>query len=152
MPYPKIPNGPLTITFNGLIMDHILDQFAAQYLPAYDLEFTSTYRNPQKNKEEGGAEHSAHLYNLARDFVLKRKTDGSYISAAQLKKVYTEFIAPFWPGYSYYGETKQVGGTGWIHVNLPRELTNKTRIADWAVTGLGLFFTARTLYKKFKRD
>lgn len=148
MPYPKIPNGPLTISLNGLIMDHTLQEFADRYLPAFELEITSGYRSPQHNEEVGGAEFSAHQYNLARDFALKTK-DGNLISAGKLEQIWEEYVKPNWPGYTYYHPPVS-GVTGWIHVNLDREITTKTRFADWTLTGLAALFAAKKIFKKVK--
>lgn len=149
MNYPKIPSGPITIALNGFITDMVFNGFAEKWLPAYDVEITSAYRTPAQNEKADGAQYSAHLYNLARDFVLKDK-NGNYIPAAQLEKVYQEFVSPNWQGYSYYNPPK-TGVTGWIHVNLDRGITDKTKILEWTVSGVGLLLGIKKIANQLKK-
>lgn len=147
MAFPKIPTGPFTLAINGLLIDGAVGRLAKDFLPAYELEETSGYRNAEKNKEEGGAEWSSHMYNLAKDFVLKEKNTGRYLSPERLKQVYKMFVKPNWDGYSVYNPPK-TGTTGWIHVNLDREITNKTRWADYTVAGISVALGVAKIIKK----
>lgn len=149
MNYPKIPTGPITIGLNGMIMNSVFNNFVKKYLPAYDVEVTSSYRNPAENEAVDGAEYSAHLYNLARDFVLKYK-DGNYVSAEKLEKVYNEFVKPYWEGYSYYHPPK-TGVTGWIHVNIDRNLTNKTKVVEMTTGAIAIGLAIRKVLQNFRR-
>lgn len=144
--FPAIPTGPITIALNGFYIDTLLNGFVKQYLPAYEIEITSGYRTPQKNADVGGAEYSAHLYNLARDFVLKDKS-GKYVDSLKLKAIYEQFIKPNWPGYSYYAPPK-TGVTGWVHVNADRGITEKTKMAEFAVTGISVLIGLKKIVNK----
>lgn len=144
MNFPPIPTGPVTIAVNGYIIDKVLEDFRQKYLPAFEIEITSGYRSPTDNEAVDGAEYSAHLYNLARDFVLKDKT-GNYLTAERHKQIYEQFVKPHWENYSYYHPPK-TGITGWIHVNLDRDITKKTKYAEFAVTSGTVFLAAKKLF------
>lgn len=148
MKFPNVPSGPLTLALNGFIMDLALNEFHLKFLPAFEIEITSGYRTPAKNEEVKGSFSSAHMYNLARDFVLKNKS--GYLSAGQLERVYNEFVKPNWKGFSYYNPPK-TGKTGWIHVNLDREITNRTKMAEYSVTGIGLIWGLRKFINQIKK-
>lgn len=143
-----IPKNPATLFINGAIMDHVLSNFVKQYLPAYELVSISGYRNPVHNKREGGAELSAHQWNLAKDFALKFKTTGRLVPAAQLKKIWKEFVKPNWDGYSLYEPGKT---TGHIHVNLPRDITQFTKFAGFLGVTAAAVFGGKKIYEKFKQ-
>lgn len=151
MKFPKIPKGPITLALNGIITDIVLNQFVDQYLPAYDVHVTSGYRTPDQNAEAGGAEWSAHLYNLARDFALKLKITGQLLSADQQQKIYKEFIAPNWIGYHSYNPPKD-GKTGWIHVGLDRNITLKTQYAEWAIGGFTFVLGIKKIISQLKKE
>lgn len=149
MNYPKIPTGPIAIGLNGMIMDSIFDRFVKRYLPAYEIEITSGYRTATENEAVDGAEYSAHLYNLARDFVLKDKT-GGYLSAEKLEQVYKEFIEPYWEYYSSYNPPK-TGQTGWIHVNIDRDITKQTRAVEYTAGAFAIGMAAKKIFEKFRQ-
>lgn len=149
MNLPKIPTGPITIGLNGMILDSIFKKFVQRYLPAYEIEITSGYRSPAENEAIGGAEYSAHMYNLAKDFVLKNK-GGHYLPTETLKQVYEEFIKPYWEGYSSYNPPK-TGNTGWIHVNIDRDITNKTKVVETAAGALAIGMAIRKVLSKIRK-
>lgn len=150
MSYPKIPTGPITIALNGFIMDTVFNGFCEKYLPAYEVEITSGYRTPAENENAGGATYSAHQYNLARDFVLKNKQTGEYLSADMQKKVWEEWVKPHWNGYTYYNPPK-TGKTGWIHVNIDRAITDKTKVLEYAIGGISLFLGVKKIIEKLNK-
>lgn len=149
MKFPPVPTGPITIGLNGFIMDTVFNGFIKQYLPAYEVITTSGYRTPDENEKAGGAKYSAHQYNFARDFALKDR-EGNLLSPERLKSVYDEFVKPNWNGYSSYNPPK-TGNTGWIHVNIDRSITLKTRVAEYAITGVSLFLGIKKIYKHLKK-
>lgn len=132
-----------------MIMDSIFKKFIAKYLPAYDVEITSGYRTPAENEAAEGAKYSAHLYNLARDFVLIDK-NGNYIPAERLRQIYDEFVQPHWEGYSYYNPPK-TGVTGWIHVNIDRDLTNQTKVVEYATGAIAIGFGIKKVLEKLRK-
>lgn len=150
MDFPKVPTGPVTIGLNGMLIDSALKKFAENYLPAYTIEITSGYRTPAENEAADGATNSAHLYNLARDFVLIDKS-GKYLPAVKLRQIYNEFVKPYWKGYSYYNNPLKTGVTGWIHVNVDRNLTNQTKIAEYAIGGIAIGLTIKKLLSQFQK-
>jgi len=147
-----IPKDPITIKINGFITDRTLNDFFEKYLPAFDYQVTSGYRSEQQNtklREQGysAAIDSSHMYNLARDFVLKNK-QGRFLDDKQMRQVYNEFIKPLWPGYSAFTAKTDKTNTGWIHVNLNRDISKKyTQYAGLAFTALGLGLAAKRFYK-----
>lgn len=146
--FPKIPKGPITIGLNGFLMDSIFKKFVEKYLPAYEVEITSGYRTPAENEAVDGAEYSAHLYNLARDFVLKDR-QGNYLPAVKLRQIYNEFVKPYWEGYSSYNPPK-TGKTGWIHVNIDRDISKKTQTIETIAGGIALGIAAKKIFDKLK--
>jgi len=150
MAFPAIPNGPITIALNGFILDTIFNGFMDKYLPAYDSEITSGYRTPAENEAAGGAKFSAHQYNLAKDFVLKNKKTGEYLPADMQQKIWKEFVNPNWNGYTYYNPPK-TGKTGWIHVNLDRSITDKTKLLEYALGGISLFLGVKKIIEKLNK-
>jgi len=151
-----IPTNPITLGINGWLIDKQLEALTIKYLPAWDLTITSGYRSPAKQKEllEKGYkpdEDSAHLYNLARDFNLINKISGKLATDSELKKIYEEFIKPNWEGYSYFSPKQSYTNTGWVHVNLPKSVSDTTKFVGWAGTGIGLILGAKLIYSKFKK-
>ena len=148
MKFPPIPTGPVTIGLNGFIMDTVFRGFVKKYLPAYEVIVTSDYRTPAENEEAQGTDFSAHMYNLARDFALK-DNKGNLVSAKQLKALYEQFVEPNWPGYSYYNNPVS-GSTGWIHLNLDRWITDKTKFAEIAVGAVTVGFAVKKIIQSIK--
>jgi len=138
-----IPKNPVTLAINGFLMDNYLRDFAEKNLPAYGYEITSAYRDEEKNREVGGVENSAHLYNLARDIVLTK--NGIALNSAQLKQVYDQFIKPSWEGYSKLYHSH-------IHLNMDRELSEYTRFAGYAATAFIAAFGIKKFIKKYKEN
>lgn len=133
-----IPKNPITIILNQWITNKYFDWFHKRYLSTWDYETISEYRNPEKNREVGGVPDSSHQYGLAKDFVLKNKDTGEYLSAQQLEKIHSEFVYPYWEGFSLYEAPRDGFKTGHIHVNLDRDLTKYTWIAGLvAAVGAG---------------
>lgn len=147
MAYPKIPKGPVSLTINGMIVDAVLHNFARTYLSPYDYEVTSGYRNRIENIEADGTQFSAHLYNLARDIVLKDKSTGQYLTPDRLKEVYQIYVKPYWQGWSNYNPPA-TGTTGWIHLNLDRDISKSTILLDYAANGFILAIGIKKLLKK----
>lgn len=153
--YPKIPKNPVTLWINGWLTDRVLDGFFEAYLPSWEKKITSGYRDKQdqellKQKGLKPATYSAHLYNLARDFVLVNKKSGEIATDAQMRKIFTQYIKPNWEGYAYYGAKNAASKTGWIHVNLDRGITDITTYAGMGLTAIVLAFSANSLIKKLK--
>lgn len=124
----QVPKNPITIKINGWLIEYYLRSFASKYLPEYDLQITSGYRSPGEQaalREKGfsAAVDSAHLYNLARDFVILK--DGKILSDTEMEKVFKDRF-PYWEGYSYFNPKTALTSTGWIHANIERELTRYT--------------------------
>ena len=133
----KPPTNPLTAHINGAIVGFYLDWFIKRFLPAFKVEITSGYRDPNKNKSVGGAENSAHLHNLARDIVL-RYPNGQLVPKAQAKAVFDEFIKPNWPGFALWEEDH-------IHLNLSRKITEYAGIMSVAAMGVVGFAIIQSL-------
>ncbi len=121
------PVSPVTIWINLQVLNFVFNQFMKKYLPTFTARITSEYRTAAHNAEVGGAENSAHVHGLARDFNLQ--LDGVDIPKAQEKAVFDQFISPNWPGYSLWEGDH-------IHVNLSRQITTYASIAG--VAGVGL--------------
>lgn len=148
MKFPAIPKNFVTLEINGLILDRYLRFFVEKFLPQYDIEETSGYRNQQKNEEVGGAEYSAHLYNLAKDFTLRNRSTGQIVSNSQLKKIYDEFIDPHWDGYTKFYPSAD--SSGHIHVNLDRDITTYTGYLGLAAVAVGGAWLFNVIHKKWK--
>lgn len=123
-----IPKNPATIKANGILTDKYLMDYFKKYFPEYGYKVTSGYRTSEDQKrliEQGlkPAEDSAHLYNLARDFVFMDR-DGKQVPEEKAKKLHSEFFTD-WTGYSYFGPSTKDKGYH-VHVNLPREWSKKT--------------------------
>ncbi len=122
------PSSPLTVQINLAVLRLVFDWFAAKYLPAFVPVITSEYRTEAHNKEVGGADNSAHVHGLARDFILQYK-NGQAVPQLQQKAIFDEFIAPNWPGFALYEGDH-------IHVNLNREISQYAGIAGVGLLGL----------------
>lgn len=142
-----IPKNPLTLLFNGVLIESQIKAFADTYLPNYDIHYTSKYRDEAHNREVGGAPDSAHLYNLARDFVLINRATGETASDSEMKSIYNEFIAPNWEGWAQFTAKQPDTSTGWIHLNIDRDLTNYTKWVAYAGTAAGVALGIKELYK-----
>lgn len=145
-----VPKNPLTLLINGSILESEIKYLMETYLPNYDLQYTSGYRDEIKNQEVGGAADSAHMYNLARDFVLINKATGNICTDAEMERIYNGFIKPFWEGWSEFNAKKPDTSTGWIHLNLDREITENTKWIAYAGTAAGLFLGIKQIYKYVK--
>ena len=129
------PVNPLTIKLNITIMRFVSKQFAARWLPNFDLVVTSDIRTAEHNKEIGGAANSAHVHGLAEDVVLKNRATGKMLTESEARAVYGEFIAPNWPGYSEF--EKSNAGEGYhIHWNLSREISTYSGLVSMAGIGV----------------
>lgn len=136
MSLPAIPKNPLTIGVNEVITDMYFKNFINKYLPAFEVIVTSKYRDPQKNKQVGGALLSSHQYGLARDFVLMQ--DSQTLSIDRARNIYNEFIKPNWPNFSMFEEHE---GKYHIHLNLNRDISTYTGLAVGAgLLGIGLYY------------
>lgn len=129
------PTNPVTLKINGAVLGWYFDYFLKKFLPAYSVRITSGYREPGHNEAAGGVPNSAHLHNLAYDFVLQDGS-GHDIPEAQAKKVYNEFVVPNWQGWTEF-EASQPGKEGYhIHVNMSRNVSTYTALV--AISGIGL--------------
>lgn len=138
------------IGLNTWALDRAVDWLQKNYLPTFEIVETSKYRSPQHNRDVGGAPDSAHIYGLALDFALKNKTTGNILSDEQLKNVWSKFVKPYWPGYTYYSPKQKDSSTGWIHVNLDRSVSKSMFPLALAVTVGGLGFLGYKTYKLLK--
>jgi len=145
-----IPKNPFTLIINGGLVDSTLKAIAGSYLPNYEIQVTSGYRNEQKNKAVGGAADSAHMYNLARDFVLINKATGQIASDAEMKKIYTSYIKPYWEGYSMFTPKQPHTNTGWIHVNLDRSISENVKWIAYAATAAAVGVGIKEIWKHIK--
>lgn len=150
-----IPKNPITVKVNGWITDNYLKAFLDKNLPAFDYKITSGYRSQAKNEElkKAGynpAADSAHMYNLARDIVLYDK-QGNILSDGQMKKVFEQFIFPFWEGYTYFNPKTSATKTGWIHLNLDRSISEKTAILGIAGLALAVGLSYKKIWEYLKK-
>lgn len=146
------PKNPVTIAINGILTDHALKVFFERYLPSWDYKVTSGFRSiaDQKRLLEKGldpSKNSAHLFNLARDIVFINKSTGSQATDEQMKKLFMEFIAPHWQGYSYYSPKNKITSSGWVHLNLDRGITKATQYIGMAGLAWGIGATLQKVYK-----
>lgn len=153
MVFPRIPKNPLTIKINGWLVDNYLKSFFKTFLPGYEFYVTSGYRSQAKQQEmkEKGlkpAAFSAHLYNLARDFVIKK--NGRLLSDIEMKALFNQKIKPHWEGYTYFSNKTPATNTGWIHGNIERNHTKITGTIGLAATVAGVLFTGKKLLNKMK--
>jgi hypothetical protein len=93
----------------------------------YSWTITSGHRDEKKNKEVGGAANSAHMHNLARDFVIY--DNGKLLNANQLKAFWQQYIKGKWAGYTYESGKH-------IHVNLSRKVGTAANILAFSVIGI----------------
>lgn len=129
------PVNPLTLKLNLTIMRFVSKQFAAKWLPNFDLVVTSDIRTAAHNKSVGGAANSAHVHGLAEDVVLRNRSTGKLLTESEAREVYNAYIAPNWPGYSEF--EKSSGGEGYhIHWNLSREVSTYSGLV--AMAGIGV--------------
>jgi len=138
-----IPKNPITIAINGWLFSQTFKKFMADYLPNYTWIKTSGYRTEEQNRRAGGAADSAHMYALAEDGVLKNRTTGSILTDNQMAEVYKEFIKPYWPGYSEFNFKTPKTNTGWIHLNIDRDVS---KTAAW-IGAAGLVGAAAYLFR-----
>lgn len=159
------PKNPGTIKANGLLIDNYIREYFNKYLPIYGYHVTSGYRSPTLNKNTpGAASDSAHLYNLAKDFVIL-DSEGNMIDEEKARKLYDQFFNN-WIGYTEFSPSRPMddplGEKSYhIHANLPREWTNKTKwIGGLFVAGAVVFAGVKILnskpvqqiIKSFKKD
>lgn len=150
-----IPKNPITIKINGWLTDNYVKSFIEKNLPAFDYKITSGYRSAAKNAElkKAGynpAADSAHLYNLARDIVLYDKT-GKQLSDDQLKKVWTQFISPNWEGYTYFNPKTAATSSGWIHLNIDRAISEKTKLIGMAAMAVAVGLSYKKIWNYLKQ-
>lgn len=151
-----IPRNPVTLLLNDYIMDSTLKTFAEKNLPAYELIITSESRTEAeqedlKAKGYTPSENSAHLYHLARDFVLKNKATGQMVAASKLESIWKDFIKPNWVGYTYFAPAKSGVKGAHIHVNLDRSISDSTKLIGWATIGLTTFLTVKKILSRGKQ-
>lgn len=128
------PISPTTIAANGKMVDNYLSSFLSQNLPKkYSIYITSGYRDQQKNEEVGGATDSAHLYNLARDFVFTYADTGQVVPESEAVGLYSDNFRN-WNGYTYF-EPGMDGRTYHVHVNLPRDYS---KVGTYWTASLGI--------------
>jgi len=154
--YPTIPKNPVTLFINGWLTDNTLNNFMRRYLPAWDYKITSGYRDAEdqlrlKKKGLKPATYSAHLYNLARDFVLVNKETGKTATDEQMKKLFTEYFKPHWEGYAYFSRKQPGTKTGWIHLNIERKMSDVTSLIGLAAMGLGVGMSIKTIFKNINK-
>lgn len=146
-----IPKNPITLWINGALTDSALRDLAAKYLPAYDLVITSGYRTPAYNEKIKGAQDSAHLYNLARDFQLKNRASGKIASDEDLKKLFDQYIAPNWEGYKLFEPKTDTSSGAWIHLNLDRVISDNTKFLAMAAGALTAAWTAQKIFSYIRQ-
>lgn len=126
------PSNPLARAINGAVLDYYWQNFKDKYLPGYEVRVTSRYRNQKDNARVGGVPNSAHLHNLAIDFVIDTNGKPNY---ALTEKVWHDIVSRKWRGFSLYHKNH-------IHVNLTRKisrLSSAIAVAMMAILGLTFF-------------
>jgi hypothetical protein len=124
----KPPAFPLTVAINGAVTDFYFDYFMKKHFPpGYAFIITSGHRTKEKNKEVGGAANSAHMHNLARDFVVTK--DGKALNQTEYQNFYKNYIQDSWNGYSYTSGKH-------IHVNLSRKIGIAANLLAFSVFGI----------------
>ena len=88
---------------------------------------------------------SAHLYNLARDFVITE--NGRVLSDNETKKLWETKIQPNWDGYTYFSPKQKHTNTGWIHGNIERDFKKITGIIGLAGAVGAIIWTSKKLIK-----
>lgn len=138
--FPKIPTNEFTLMINGWITDYIVNNFLKFNLPEYGHKTTSGYRDFERNLKAGGAKLSAHLYNLARDKVLLEPNTNAVMSDKGMRELYEARIKPNWDDYSSFTPTQKNTSSGWIHLNVDRQISKFTNYAGIAATiGIGTY-------------
>lgn len=150
-----IPSNPITVAVNGFITENVIQSVIKKHLPGYGILFTSGHRthSDQERLLEAGykpAKDSSHLYNLARDFVLINANTGEQINGETMEALYFDKFKPFFPGYSYFDPARPGVKGAHIHANLPRELTDKTKIIGYLGAGFVLFILFKQGLKKLQ--
>lgn len=141
------PTSSMVVKANGVLTRKVFDWFVSQYLPAYEARVTSTYRTQEHNAEIGGAENSAHVHNLAVDFVLYR--GGIPLSREEAKGIFGTYVDPYWPGFALFEVSPSAKPAGYhIHVNLPRRTGLYIGGALLAGTGFSVWKLINWLRKK----
>jgi len=154
MKYPPVPKNPITLTINGWLTDNYLKHFFKMFLPGYELLVTSGYRSEEKQKEmkERGLNpsmFSAHLYNFARDYVIKK--DGAILSDNEMRSLFKNDIEPNWDGYTYFSPKTSHTHTGWIHGNIIRDHTKVTGTLGLAAGLAGAALIGKKIFAKLKK-
>lgn len=145
------PTSPTTIAANGKLIDEYLSKYISTYLPKkYSIIVTSGYRDPEKNREVGGATDSAHLYNLARDFVFTYSDTGQVVPEPEALNIYNDYFRN-WNGYTLFEQPDRNDKTYHVHVNLPRDYSKVGSYFTTALVIAGGLFGARFLLSKLKR-
>ena len=124
-------------------------------MPGYDVQVTSAYRSPQDQqrlKDQGykPAADSAHLYNLAKDYVLINKATGQYLKDVELEKVFKDFIKPNWIGYTYFDPSIPGKKGAHIHGNIDRSWSEKAKYAALAAGVISGAFALNKFIKNLK--
>lgn len=125
------PKSPLVLALNGQIAKRVFAFWLNNFLPGYTARVTSTYRDPSHNAEVSGKSNSAHLHNLAIDFVLMK--DGKFLNEATARNVFNK-AAQYWPGFALFEPASNKQGYH-IHLNLNRSVSIIARV------GIALAFT-----------
>ncbi len=140
------PINPITLAINGLLINARLAKIQKEHYPEYEFIPTSGYRSPVINaRTPGAASDSAHVYNLAKDFVIAK--DGKVLSDSAMQSLWTSRFNPNWPDYSYFSPKKSHTKTGWIHANLPRKISEGTFLFGLVGT-IGIGWTVYRMIKK----
>lgn len=126
------PKSPLVLALNGQITKRVFAFWMNSFLHGYTARVTSTYRDPSHNDEVGGKSNSAHVHNLAIDFVLY-DAKGKALTEAQARNVFSK-AAQYWPGYALFEPADNRQGYH-IHLNLNRTVSIVARI------GIAMAFT-----------
>lgn len=150
MPFPPIPKNPITLTINGWLVENYIKSFFNRFLPEYEYMETSGYRSEQKQAEMKArglkpAKFSAHLYNLARDYVLTK--NGRLLPDAEMKTIWETKIKPNWEGYTYFSPKQKHTNTGWIHGNIDRGTSKITGVIGLAAIVAGAVWTGKKVFK-----
>lgn len=151
-----IPKNPGTIKTNGIVIDNYVREFFAKYLPLYGYHVTDGYRTEAENKAiPGAAPDSAHMHNLARDFVILDRA-GEMVPEDKAKTLHEQFFVD-WVGYTEFSPSRPEGDplgkkSYHIHANLPREWTKRTRWFGGALVFGAVVFTGFKVWnsKKFQ--
>lgn len=110
------PSFPLVAQVNQAYTDFVFRRWFAKNFPGYEVEETGGLRTQERNAQVGGANNSAHLHGLAKDFAIKKS--GRVLSVPEHQALYTAVVVPTWPGFTEFDPSNNH-----IHVNLTREIT-----------------------------